>query len=116
MTVFLDTKTKIILAVLTFSFGLVTIWCFYLHLKKLCLAKFGTSKEVRKLMRKHNLSRSEAKSHRLQLYQTAIQIKHKRKGTKKDQERERTKPFVLQKPHHLKGRMMKTSSTIQTEV
>ena len=44
-------------------------------------------------MRKHNLSRSEAKSHRLQLHQTAIQIKHKRKGTKKDQERERMKPF-----------------------
>ena len=65
-------------------------------------------------MRKHNLSRSEAKRHRLQLHQTAIQIKHKGKGTKKDQERERKEPFVLQK--NLKGRMMKTSSTIQTEV
>ena len=109
--VFLDTKTKIILAILAFSFGLLTIWCFVLRMKKLCLAKFGTSKEVRKLMRKHNWSRSEAKSHRLQLHQTAIQIKEKGNMTKKDREkRERIEPS------NQKGRTMKTSSTIQTEV
>ena len=92
MRVFLSWNTKIILGIFTVIFGLVTVWCIYIYLKKLCLRKFGTSKEVRQLMRKYDMSRSEAKTHRLQLHQTAIKIKAKER--RKDLDKPKRKAAI----------------------
>ena len=117
MTFFLNSITKIILGILTVIFGLVTTWCIYLYLKKLCLEKFGTSNEVRELMRKYDMSRSEAKSHRLQLHQTASKIKAKEKKDLPNHKRKATKPSVPQKGGQTTLSLtIGTSSTIETEV
>ena len=65
--------------------------------------KFGTSKEVRQLMRKYDMSRSEAKTHRLQLHQThQTAIKIKAKERRKDLDlppgRSEQEPLACQMP------------------
>ena len=109
MRVFLSWNTKIILGIFTVIFGLVTVWCIYIYLKKLCLQKFGTSKEVRQLMRKYDMSRSEAKTHRLQLHQThQTAIKIKAKERRKDLDKPKRKAAIKVSTSSQKGGMIET--------